>query len=104
MNFNVSQFFLKDDGSFLSLNQNDGAKAVATKLGFNKALGDFDLVDAAILACYNKQANQAIANLEKTVANTRAKSASFGANVAVLQVRLDFTRNYTNILIEGLTS
>ena len=43
----------------------------------------------------------AITNLENTIANTRAKSASFGANVAILQVRLDFTRNYTNLLTEG---
>ena len=101
VNFNASAFFLNSLGAALSIDEINSERVILTKLGFANALSTFDLVDAAILASYNNQANTAIIRLEKTISNTRAKSASFGANVAILQVRLDFTRNYTNLLTEG---
>lgn len=101
VNFNVSSFFLGSTGNKLEIQQTDTAKTMLTKLGFEDALSTFDLVNAAVLASYNEQANAVITNLEKTINNTRAKSAAFGSSVAILQVRLDFTRNYTNLLVEG---
>ncbi len=39
--------------------------------------------------------------LDKGVSNLRAQSATLGGNVAILQTRLDFTKNYVNELEAG---
>jgi flagellin-like hook-associated protein FlgL len=64
-------------------------------------LSGYNLSDATILASYNEQANIAVARLDATINNVRAKASVFGSSVAILQVRLDFTKSYTNLLEEG---
>ncbi|NKD77639.1 hypothetical protein HEQ60_07690 [Haematospirillum sp. H1815] len=103
INFNASKFFLNSAGVALDLKVSAGdlGKAIVTKLGFASALSAFKLSVAADLASFNKVADLVVNRLEKTISNLRAKSAAFGNSVAILQVRLDFTKNYTNILTEG---
>ncbi|HYE00496.1 MAG TPA: flagellin [Alphaproteobacteria bacterium] len=57
----------------------------------------------AIAASMNQAAifDKAVANLDKSISKLRGISQSLGTNVAVLQTRLDFTKNYTNTLQEG---
>ncbi|WP_019646457.1 flagellin N-terminal helical domain-containing protein [Novispirillum itersonii] len=52
-------------------------------------------------ADFNAKADAAIAKLDQTISNVRAKASVFGNSVAVLQVRLDFTKTYSNVLSEG---
>ncbi|NKD55807.1 flagellin [Haematospirillum sp. H4485] len=104
INFNASKFFLNSAGVALSVKvskANTSALVVLSRLGFKSALQKYDLSVAAKLASFNQIADLVVTRLEKTISNVRAKSAAFGSSVAILQVRLDFTKNYTNILTEG---
>jgi flagellin-like hook-associated protein FlgL len=60
---------------------NDGFSGIAA--------GAFSVFDAAVQ------------NLDSAVSKLRGVSQSLGTNVAVLQTRLDFTKNYVNTLQEG---
>ncbi len=53
------------------------------------------------LAVINLQADEALARLDRTIAGLQAKSASFTHDLSILQVRLDFTKDYVNTLSEG---
>jgi flagellin-like hook-associated protein FlgL len=46
-------------------------------------------------------ATTAVQNISTGISNLRARGASLGANVAILQTRLDFTDNYVNELQVG---
>ena len=46
-------------------------------------------------------ASKATIALDKGVSNLRAQAATLGGNVAILQTRLDFTKNYVNELEAG---
>lgn len=59
------------------------------------------LSKATVQASFNGKADAAIARLDQTISNVRAKASVFGNSVAVLQVRLDFTKTYSNVLSEG---
>lgn len=72
-----------------------------SKLGFSGKLSAYQISKASVLAQFNSKADIAIARLDATISNVRAKAAIFGNSVAVLQVRLDFTKSYSNILNEG---
>lgn len=88
-----------------------GASAAAggsVKSRFLKALGfsvgnlsGATLSVATAQADFNAKADAAVAKLDKTISNVRAKASVFGNSVAVLQVRLDFTKTYSNVLSEG---
>lgn len=56
---------------------------------------------AAALNAYNANADKAIVRLTQTISNLHAKAASMGSNVAVLNVRLDFTKTYIDTLSGG---
>ena len=102
VNFNVSAFFLDSDGSQLGILASDANQLSTLELfGFSQALSVFSLSVAGDLASFNSQANLAINSLDKTIANLRAKAATIASNVSVLQVRLDFTETYVNVLQEG---
>jgi flagellin-like hook-associated protein FlgL len=102
VDFNASRFYLNSAGtSSLSFNATAGATLTISRLGFVAQLSTFSLSLASILASFNEQANLAISRLDQTVENVRAKSATLASNVSILQVRLDFTDNYINILTEG---
>jgi len=102
VDFNASQFYLNSAGtSSLSFNATAGASMTVSRLGFIDQLSTYSLSLASILASFNEQANLAITRLDQTIENVRAKSATIATNVSILQVRLDFTDNYVNILTEG---
>lgn len=108
VDFKASVGLYKDSaGSTLAVTTN-GAAGSTAKSKFLKALGftvgnlsGYDLSKASIQASVNKLADGAIAKLDKTISNVRAKASVFGNSVAVLQVRLDFTKTYSNVLSEG---
>ena len=102
VDFNASQFYLNSAGtSSLSFNATAGASLTISRLGFIDQLSTYSLSLATILASFNEQANLAISRLDQTLENIRAKSSTLATNVSILQVRLDFTENYVNILTEG---
>ena len=102
VDFNASSFYLNSAGtSSLSFNATAGATLTISRLGFVAQLSSYSLSLASILASFNEQANLAISRLDQTIENLRAKSATLATNVSILQVRLDFTENYINILTEG---
>jgi len=102
VDFNASAFYLNSDGSdVLSFQATAAASLTISRLGFVAELSSFSLSLASILASFNEQANLAVSRLDQTVENLRAKSATLASNVSILQVRLDFTENYINILTEG---
>ncbi len=68
-----------------------------TALGLSAA--GFEMLGAANSAV--GLADKIISNLNKGVSNLRAQSATLGGNVAILQTRLDFTKNYVNELEAG---
>ena len=101
VNFNVSAFFLDSDGSAIGVLASDNVASTITTFGFDLELSAYSLSVAGDLASFNSAANIAINSLDKTIANLRAKAATISSNVSILQVRLDFTTNYVNVLQEG---
>lgn len=103
VDFNVSNYFLNSQGTAaLGVTAGTGTvSATLTKLGFSGLLSVFSLSVAAELASFNTWANAAVGRMEKTVDNLRSKAATLAGNVAILQVRLDFTSNYVNTLNDG---
>lgn len=101
VDFNASAGLYKNKtGGSLAL-KGSGAKNVSA-LGFTVAdLKDYALSKATVQANFNSRADAAIAGMDKTISNIRAKASVFGNSVAVLQVRLDFTKTYSNVLNEG---
>jgi flagellin len=100
VNLNVSKFFLNTAGTALGVEVTNASTIVDT-LGFSAALSAYNLSNASVLAVFNSKADTVIKNLERTVTNLRSKAATVGTNAAILQVRLDFTAQYTNVLQEG---
>ena len=80
---------------------NIAASLITGRLGFAQPLSAYKLSLAAVQASYNNVTSSVIQRLERTIDNICAKASAFGGAVAILQVRLDFTKNYTNILTEG---
>jgi flagellin len=100
VNFNASKLFVSVNGS-VSLGVSKASKFVS-RLGFGVgSLSAFQLSTAAVLASFNKMADAAQNYLDATIANVRAQSANMGSNVAILNVRLDFTKTYINDLQGG---
>ncbi len=99
--FNASKFFLDKNGGALGVAVTAAAAAVATALGFSKALSAYDLSVAADLASFNAHAEEVLLGLEKTVSNLRSKASTIANNAAILNVRLDFTKEYVNVLQSG---
>ena len=85
---NMSAFFLDSDGTALAVTVKGD---IITALGFGEALSVYAFSVAATLATFNSEADLAITRLDKTISELRAKSATLANNVAILQVRLDFT-------------
>jgi|SaaInl4_135m_RNA_FD_contig_31_1490076_length_1312_multi_18_in_0_out_0_1 flagellin len=107
VDFNASKFFLSSANTALGLAATGITVSNLGKLGFQSGAGSgillsaFSLSVANDLASFNSYANLAIGRLDKTVENLRAKSATIASNVAILQVRLDFTSNYVEVLQGG---
>jgi flagellin-like hook-associated protein FlgL len=76
--------------------------AVMEKIGFTT--GGFEGYKTSVatdLASFNSHADDAIAALDKTISSIRSEAAKIAGNVAILQVRSDFTQEYANVLEEG---
>ncbi len=97
-NLNVSAFFLGSAGVALGISK---ATAIVSELGFTKAISLYNFSLAGSLALFNKAADMAVTRLDKTISELRSKAATLASNVAILQVRLDFTKQYVDVLEQG---
>lgn len=86
----------------------DAAATTGIALGFGilKLTGasvDTSKTDAirTIGVGYTTELNSRIQNLDSALTTLRSRAQTLGANVAVLQTRLDFTKNYVNTLTSG---
>jgi len=100
VNFKISAFFKDKDGYTASASGNG---TVFSSLGFAGGTGfeAYDVDTATELASFNAHADDAITALDETISNLRAEAAEIAGNVAILQVRSDFTQEYANVLEEG---
>lgn len=102
--FNSSAFFMDSTGAAVA---SDGQNAtlvggvVSGMLGFDADLSVFNFDDAAQLASFNGMADAALSRLDKTISNVRSKAATLASNVAIMQVRSDFTKDYVTTLESG---
>ena len=55
----------------------------------------------AVLAAFNAQADTVLKGLDRTITNLRSKAANIANNASILRVRLDFTKEYVNVLQSG---
>jgi len=111
VNFNVSKLFVNSVGAAVAAlptgaNYGSGASVgsnvLFSKLGsFSLALSSYSLSKASVLALFNSHADKMQTALDQTVQKVRAQSAVMGNNVAILNVRLDFTSNYIDTLQTG---
>ncbi|MGB0683104.1 MAG: flagellin [Magnetovibrionaceae bacterium] len=101
IDFQSSAFFLTSAGAAI------GAAGVSTDavisgiLGFSELLSSFNFDDSSDLASFNAQADLAITRLDQVISNVQSQSATLATNVAILQVRSDFTQEYINTLETG---
>ena len=70
-------------------------------MGFTAGMETYDLTDATELAAFNSEADDVLAGLDRTITNLRSKAANIANNAAILRVRLDFTKEYVNVLQGG---
>jgi flagellin-like hook-associated protein FlgL len=98
VNFKNSAFFKDKDG-----NATDQAADadLLTSIGFVQDFNDYDVSVATDLASFNAHADDAIQGLDETISNLRAEAAEIAGNVAILQVRSNFTQEYANVLEGG---
>lgn len=98
------------NASALYLNTQNGALSVATTLSIATdvlsafgltALSNYAISYATTQAQLNSSIDTALKFLDATISDIRAKAATLGNNVAILQVRSDFTQNYVQLLTEG---
>lgn len=71
------------------------ASAVGVMTGGWSVLSDEDASDVA------SSFNEVIKAMDSAIAGVRSNAKSLGSNVALLQTRLDFTKQYSNTLTEG---
>jgi len=96
-NMNVSAFFQNSGGGAVGVK----ASLIVSNIGFTKAISLYNFSLAGSLALFNAAADSAVAKLDRTITELRAKSATLANNVAILQVRLDFTKQYVDVLEQG---
>ncbi|MGB0748805.1 MAG: flagellin [Magnetospiraceae bacterium] len=98
VNFQVSGYFFNSANAIASAAT---FADVITSIGFTQDLSVYNLSDGDDLATFNLAADAALESLDFTIANLRAKSANIANNVAILQVRSEFTQEYTDVLETG---
>ncbi|WP_419177072.1 flagellin [Desulfosediminicola sp.] len=100
VNFQISGFFKKEAGT--AITHGDASKLLTGGLGFTAAIDSgYSLSKASEAALFNAAADKAINALDKTVSNLRSEAAKMAGNVAILQVRSNFTQEYSNVLESG---
>jgi len=97
-NFNYSGLYRNSQGNAAAMTAADHA---LTNLGMSKQFSEWTVSVPAVLASFNSQADDAVAALDKTISNLRAEAANIAGNVAILQVRSDFTEEYVGVLETG---
>ena len=100
VNFKTSAFFKTDAATLTAADAASNTKLL-TAIGFKTGLESYSVSIASELASFNAHADKAIDALDKTISNLRAESAKIAGNVAILQVRSDFTKEYANVLESG---
>ncbi len=101
VNFNSGKFFLDKAGAVQALSITKAAVDVASALGFTAGLSAYGLSAATNLASFNARVVDVLQGLDKTISNLRSKAATIANNAAILNVRLDFTKEYVNVLQVG---
>jgi len=102
VNFTVASHLFLKASSGSAFKAGASGSTVLSKMSFSAAgLSTYKLSNASALALFNSHADRAIADLEKTISNVQAKAATMGANISILNVRLDFTKTYINTLQGG---
>lgn len=101
VDFQSSAFFLDSAGVSMGAGAADTSKVVTGALGFVLEMSAFNFDDATALASFNANADAAVSRLEKTVSNLQSEAATMANNIAILQVRSDFTQEYVNVLDSG---
>ncbi|MDZ3837741.1 MAG: hypothetical protein U0S49_10260 [Rhodospirillales bacterium] len=102
VNFNASAFYLDDTGTALQVDvAATGSSDLVMELGFTAELADYNLSEAADLALFNSKADTVLRGLDRTITNLRSKASNIANNAAILRVRLDFTKEYVNVLQGG---
>jgi len=102
VDFNADSFYLDDTGAAIGVNVGaTGSSGLVLDLGFATALSGYDLADAADLASFNAHADSVLQGLDRTITNLRSKASNIANNASILRVRLDFTKEYVNVLQGG---
>jgi flagellin-like hook-associated protein FlgL len=102
VNFKASAYLLDSDGAALGVTAGTtGSDIASAAFGFSKALSDHDFDNASQLADFNAKADTAIIRLETTINNIRAQASVMATNADILKVRLDFTKEYVDVLKGG---
>jgi flagellin len=102
VNFNVSKVFLNSVGAAgPALRASFAGATNVIQLGFQSGLTKYAFSVAADAASFNAKADLAILKLESTITNLRSKAATMATNSDILKIRLDFTKEYTNVLQTG---
>ena len=102
VDFNASTFFLNSGGTAIgNPTASVAGDIVESTLGFGALLSAFNFDDAAQLASFNAMADLAVSRLDETISNVQSKAATLANNVAILQVRADFTEEYIGTLETG---
>jgi len=76
-------------------------QGIAGNLGSAAASGLASGGWSAVQPSTMSQLDQVIASLDSAITGVRSNAKNLGTNVALLQTRLDFTKNYVNTLTEG---
>lgn len=100
-NLNSSGLFIDTQSAALGLTSTSVVTLVVSSFGFTQNLSEFQVSNASQQACLNSNIDTAVRYLDATISDVRAKAATLGNNVAILQVRADFTSSYVNLLQEG---
>ncbi|MEO5338001.1 MAG: flagellin [Magnetospirillum sp. WYHS-4] len=101
VDFQSSAFFMHSGAAAVGANAATTYEVVSGALGFGLMLSAFNFDNASELASFNAMADLAVTRLDKTISNVKSKAATMGANVAVLNVRSDFTEQYVKVLNTG---
>jgi flagellin-like hook-associated protein FlgL len=101
VDFQSSAFFLHSGGSAIGAPMVSTDAMVSGGLGFGLLLSAFNLDNAEQLASFNAMADLAVVRLDETISNVRAQASNLANNVAILNVRSDFTAEYVSVLDSG---
>ncbi|WP_028879187.1 flagellin [Terasakiella pusilla] len=99
VNFNISKLFKNSTGS-ADLGVTAGTNLI-TEGAFATGLTGYANSLASNLASFNKHADAFVASLDKTISKIRAEAATMAGNVAILEVRSNFTEEYVGVLEGG---